>query len=938
MARDPILQNRKTALAILFAAALVAVLYTLRTQSRANTGSVTEPDLFAAVTRWNRGTTLRPVCGNRRIEAGEQCEPYIRACPAGQACTNCQCTGAMVGTQATATCGDGRVEGNERCDPPGSSCTHLIPNPGDRTFTCSASCACEAVPYSCTGQHHPACNSPGDSCIVSDQGRMLYGTCDDRCVCTNLGGPPPASSRASSSPPPPPPSSSSPPPPSSSSPPPPSSSPGGSGSGGPPTSCRLDGFWQVQLGEECDGMQGMCNWVIQRCDNECRCVMRDPVCGDGLRTGDEECDRMIPSAQCGSGSERVCNDQCRCAMPVCGNNVKEGAEQCDGFDIFSCRPTGYICTPNCLCAAPPPVCGNGNVETGEQCEDGNTATNDACVNCQNARCGDGSVRAGVEQCDGANDSICRNQGYACSTDCRCTPPICGNGTREGFEQCDGSNAPCPGGRVCASCSCIQPPVCGNNVREGPEQCDGTAVQCPSGTVCNAQCQCQQSTGTLVCGNGVKEGAERCDSINLVGRDANGQVVRYNRDCLVGQECSQCQCVASNGTTCGNGSREVNEQCDAPTPCPSGQTCTDQCQCLVPASVSSAPISSQMSSASSVQTALCGNNRMETGETCDDGNPATNDACVNCQNARCGDGFVRTGVEQCDDRNQAAADGCGPTCQYEFCGDGVVQSSKEQCDDGNTRAGDSCNPWCRGSSTPPPSSSPIPSSAPFSDPPPSSVSSSTPLPSSQPSPVSFRCNNLPATIYVNASNVIAGGPQNGQTYAGTLRGTAGDDVMVGAFGNDTINGEGGNDMICGAPGDDMISAGDGADGVLGGAGNDFISGGPGNDSLYGEDGNDDMNGDDGNDLMHGQGGDDSLKGNRGTDSLFGDAGSDMLQGEDDGDLLCGGTEGDVLFGGWGDDTIDGQAGGDTVSGGVGADICAGESVQQCESIQATVPGC
>ena len=30
-------------------------------------------------------------------------------------------------------------------------------------------------------------------------------------------------------------------------------------------------------------------------------------------------------------------------------------------------------------------------EMGEQCDDGNTSVNDACVNCSNAKCGDGFV-------------------------------------------------------------------------------------------------------------------------------------------------------------------------------------------------------------------------------------------------------------------------------------------------------------------------------------------------------------------------------------------------------------------------------------------------------------------------------------------------------------------------------------------------------------------
>jgi len=46
---------------------------------------------------------------------------------------------------------------------------------------------------------------------------------------------------------------------------------------------------------------------------------------------------------------------------------------------------------------------------------------------------------------------------------------------------------------------------------------------------------------------------------------------------------------------------------------------------------------------------CGNGVPELGEDCDDGNFSNTDACLEgCIDATCGDGFVRTGVEECDD--------------------------------------------------------------------------------------------------------------------------------------------------------------------------------------------------------------------------------------------------------------------------------------------------
>ncbi len=87
---------------------------------------------------------------------------------------------------------------------------------------------------------------------------------------------------------------------------------------------------------------------------------------------------------------------------------------------------------------------------------------------------------------------------------------------------------------------------------------------------------------------------------------------------------------------------------------------------------------------------CGNGVPESGEQCDDGNSNNNDACTNaCQNARCGDGIVRTGTEECDDGNAVNTDGCTNSCKNAKCGDSFVWSGHEQCE----LPGSSGNPLC-----------------------------------------------------------------------------------------------------------------------------------------------------------------------------------------------------------------------------------------------------
>lgn len=64
-------------------------------------------------------------------------------------------------------------------------------------------------------------------------------------------------------------------------------------------------------------------------------------------------------------------------------------------------------------------------------------------------------------------------------------------------------------------------------------------------------------------------------------------------------------------------------------------------------------------------AVCGNNIVEEGEACDDGNIDNTDACSNlCELARCGDGAIQAGVEECDDGNTLDGDGCSSTCTSE----------------------------------------------------------------------------------------------------------------------------------------------------------------------------------------------------------------------------------------------------------------------------------
>lgn len=182
-----------------------------------------------------------------------------------------------------------------------------------------------------------------------------------------------------------------------------------------------------------------------------------------------------------------------------------------------------------------------------------------------------------------------------------------------------------------------------------------------------------------------------------------------------------------------------------------------------------------------------------------------------------------------------------------------------------------------------------------------------------------CDGLTATIFVDpATNLIVGGPDDGQPYAGELRGTDGNDVMIATNGDDRVLGSNGNDVICGLAGADNLLGGNGADRLFGDAGMDTIAGENGNDQLFGGAGDDDLSGGNSQDTLFGDDGNDTLNGNSGDDQLDGGAGNDIMRGEAGQDELSGGIGDDNLNGGNGDDTLTGALGDDQLFGEGGQD--------------------
>ncbi|HBU48363.1 MAG TPA: hypothetical protein DEB46_08640 [Myxococcales bacterium] len=192
-----------------------------------------------------------------------------------------------------------------------------------------------------------------------------------------------------------------------------------------------------------------------------------------------------PGADPGGGGEEDAGPAAN--QPVCGDGVREGSEECDDGN----RRNGDGCTSRCRIQAEP-ACGDGNVDRLEECDDGNTDPTDGCTDeCFNAKCGDGITRSdlspgaeGYEACDDgneANDDSCLGN---------CQAATCGDGVRrtdleagvEGYESCDDSNEATGDG--CAACACED-----LDIDHGADAAGATAVELGA-----------ETPGILACGD------------------------------------------------------------------------------------------------------------------------------------------------------------------------------------------------------------------------------------------------------------------------------------------------------------------------------------------------------------------------------------------------------------------------------------------------------
>lgn len=133
-----------------------------------------------------------------------------------------------------------------------------------------------------------------------------------------------------------------------------------------------------------------------------------PVCGDGIPSGDEECD-----AGADNGPYGWCTETC--ALNVCGDGkVLVGTEGCDQGELND--DEGY-CKSDCQLG----VCGDGKLFFGvEECDAGAAASDvygECDASCTVNRCGDGTLDPGFEECDAGADNGLDPRGEAGMAGC-----------------------------------------------------------------------------------------------------------------------------------------------------------------------------------------------------------------------------------------------------------------------------------------------------------------------------------------------------------------------------------------------------------------------------------------------------------------------------------------------------------------------------------------
>jgi|GEM_PF-1783789 len=339
--------------------------------------------------------------------------------------------------------------------------------------------------------------------------------------------------------------------------------------------------------------------------------------------------------------------------------------------------------------------------------------------CYVGTCGDGIQNSYAgEECDlGTNNSPACVNGNGCSRSCKAMacPGQCSNGKDDDNDgTCDWNGCFVNGRLLPPDFSCqgnkdatseyVPKPECSDSVdndndklvdMDGGGKGSAYVDYCCSSYVDDDESDCSGPA----CGDGeLNFPQEVCDN----GSSNSNTAPDACRTSCVPAYCSDG--VIDTGEECDDGNKTDGDGCSAE--CKKVPQCADKLDNDVDDLIDLAdPDCTDSTDDSEFPEAKCGNNFVDPGETCDDGNSINGDGCSeNCQTepAICGNGRAE-GKEECDDGNTVDDDSCSNSCKTKitgYCGDGIVDPGKEGCDDGNKTSLDGCSNSCQLEENPP----------------------------------------------------------------------------------------------------------------------------------------------------------------------------------------------------------------------------------------------
>jgi hypothetical protein len=155
------------------------------------------------------------------------------------------------------------------------------------------------------------------------------------------------------------------------------------------------------------------------------------VCGDGVRSPGEACDRAITAGQPGACA-RTCDDGDACTSDWASGSVEGCSRACSHAAITACRGGDGCCPPGCDAKADPdcgPTCGDGQLGAGETCDppstcpstcpdDGDPCTREVLAG-DAAHCTAACRHDPVTACSGGAADFCCPTGCTAATDADC---------------------------------------------------------------------------------------------------------------------------------------------------------------------------------------------------------------------------------------------------------------------------------------------------------------------------------------------------------------------------------------------------------------------------------------------------------------------------------------------------------------------------------------